>query len=204
MSFASFVDDIANALNRGIREVVDSEIIPKAVGKVTRLGLNVGKVGGKVGWKVGTSTINKGLAGANFIKDNYDDIAKGLKKVGNGVFDEATEWVHAAGGVAQKVDDWFLKPATLDKSLIGRSFNKRGLALVAVGATAVQGGKATAQYIQDRQGQNDGQLYRPTTQMSTPYMLSEQMAYSQHGRSFADNAGATGDLVFALNNMRHG
>jgi hypothetical protein len=40
--------------------------------------------------------------------------------------------------------------------------------------------------------------------MSTPYQLSEQMAYSSHGRSFADNAGATGDLVFALNNMRNG
>ena len=98
----------------------------------------------------------------------------------------------------------FLKKTPLDKSLIGRSFNKRGLALVAVGATAVQGGKATAQYVQDRQGSNDGQLYRPTTQMSTPYQLSQQMATSPQGRSFADNAGATGDLVFALNNMRHG
>ena len=204
MSFASFVDDISNAINKGIREVVDSEIIPKTVGKVTRAGVKVGKTAGGLGFKVGMGTINKTLDGANFIKDNYDDIAKGLKKVGGGVFDEATEWVHAAGGIAQKADDWFLKPTTLDKSLIGRSFNKKGLALVAVGATAVQGGKATAQYVSDRQGQNDGQIYRPTTQMATPYGLSEQMAYSQHGRSFADNAGATGDLVFALNNMRHG
>lgn len=204
MSFASFVDDIAESLNRGIRAVVDSEIIPKAVGKATRIGLNVGKPIANAGFKVGMGTINTGLGGANFIKDNYKAIGKGLKNAGLGVFDEGREWAHAAGTVADKFDRTFLKKTTLDKSLIGRSFNKKGLALVAVGATAVQGGKATAQYVQDRQGSNDGQLYRPTTQMSTPYQLSQQMATSPQGRSFADNAGATGDLVFALNNMRHG
>lgn len=204
MSFASFVDDISNALNKGIRAVADSEIIPKTVGKATRVGLNVGKTAGNVGFKVGTTAINKTLDGANFIKDNRKAIGRTLKGIGSGIMDEASDWANAAGGAAQKFDDWFLKPTTIDKSLIKRSFNKKGLALVAVGATAVQGGKATAQYVQDRQGQNDGQLYKPTTQMSTPYMLSEQMAYSSHGRSFADNAGATGDLVFALNNMRNG
>ena len=106
--------------------------------------------------------------------------------------------------VAKGVDKHLLKPLPLDKSLVMRGFNKRGVALVAAGSMMLQGARDTKQYIQDRQGSNDGRLYRPTPQMSTPYQLSEQMAYSSHGQSYADNAGATGDLVFALNNSRHG
>ena len=78
------------------------------------------------------------------------------------------------------------------------------MAAVGLIDTGMQGSRDVKQYIDSRQGQNDGQIYRPTPQISTPYQLSQQMAYSSHGRSFADNAGATGDLVFALNNMRNG
>ena len=204
MSFASFVDDIAEAINKGIRGVADSGVIPKAVGKVTRTGLDVGKAAGNVGFKVGTGAINKALDGANFLKDNKDAIIGGAKAIGKSVALEANEFAQAGIGVAGTVDKLFLKSATLDRSIIGRKFNAAGLTLIAAGATAMQGGKDVKQYLDSRQGQNDGQLYRPTTQISTPYQLSEQMAYGSHGRSFANNAGATGDLVFALNDMRHG
>ena len=78
------------------------------------------------------------------------------------------------------------------------------MALIAVGSTAMAGGREAKQYLDNRTGSNDGQLYSSTPRISTPYQLSQQMAYSSHGQSFADNAGATGDLVFALNNMRNG
>ena len=204
MSFASFVTKLGDAINDGIRSVADSGIIPKIVGKTTRAGLNVGKTAGNIAFKTGTFGINSGLKGANFIKDNYDEIIDGAKKLGSALGAEGKEWAHAGINAASLFDRTFLTEAPLSRSIFGRKFNKKGLALVAVGATAMQGGKDMKRYLDERTGANDGQLYRPTPTMSTPYQLSEQMAYSSHGRSFADNAGATGDLVFALNNMRHG
>ncbi len=204
MSFGSFINDLSDMINGGIRAFANSEILPKTVGKATRAGLEVGKTVGGFGFKVGTSGINAGLDAANYIKDNHEDIIKFGKKLGGAFGEEAKEWAHAGIGMAGKFNDTFLTDAPFDRSIFLRKFNKKGLALVAVGATAMQGGREVKQYVNNRQGTNDGQLYGTTPQMSTPYQLSEQMAYSAHGRSFADNAGATGDLVFALNNMRHG
>ena len=197
MSFRSFVETISDTINDGIRNIAKSGTIPKVVGKTTRVGLNTGKRVGKAGFIVGMFGLNTGLDAANFVKDNY-------KSIFNAVTDEAGTFTRAAGGALELFDRTFLKEAPLSKSLIGRSFNKKGLALMAGVALASGTTSATKDYIQSRQGYNDGQIYRPTPQMSTPYMLSQQMAYSQHGRSFADNAGATGDLVFALNDTRHG
>ena len=216
MSFASFVNKLSDTINDGIRAVANSGVIGDTVGKATRIGLNVGKAAGNVGFKVGAAGINTGLKGANFIKDNYEEIGKAFATVGKGAAQEANTIAQASAAMGERVvkgiDKHLLKPAPFTKSLIGRSFNKKGVALdwedicnqFYGGMMVMQGARDTKQYIEDRQGRNDGQLYRPTPQMSTPYMLSEQMAYSQHGRSFADNAGATGDLVFALNNMRNG
>ncbi len=208
MSFASFVTKLSDTINDGIRAAANSGVVGNAVGKATRVGLDVGKVVGNAGIKVGATAINAGLGGANFIKDNYKDIGRAFAAVGKGAAQEANTiaqaGIYAGERVVKGIDKHLLKPAPFTKSLIGRSLNKRGVALVAGGMMAMQGARDTKQYIEDRQGRNDGRLYRPTPQMSTPYMLSEQMAYSQHGQSFADNAGATGDLVFALSNMRHG
>lgn len=204
MSFASFVTKLSDNINDGIRAFANSGIPGKVVGTATAGGLKVGKAVGNVGFKVGMGAINKGLDGVNFVLDNQESIKKGLKYMGKDVLNEANVWTQAGFGMIEKFDNTFLKKAPLTKSLIGRSFNKRGLALATTGALVIGTGQGASQYLQDRQGSNDGQLYTPTARMSTPYQLSEQMAYSQHGRSFADNAGATGDLVFALNNMRNG
>ncbi len=197
MSFRSFVDAASDAINNTIRGVSNSGVIPKVVGKTTRVGLNTGKRVGKAGFTVGMFGLNTGLDAANFVKDNY-------KSIFNAVTDEAGTFTRAAGGAVELFDRTFLKEAPLSKSLIGRSFNKRGLALMAGVALASGSTTAVKDYVQSRQGYNDGQIYRPTARMDTPYQLSQQMAYSQHGRSYADNAGATGDLVFALNDTRHG
>lgn len=208
MSFASFVNRLSDTINDSIRAVANSGIIGDTVGKATRVGLNVGKAVGNVGFKVGATGINTGLKGANFIKDNYKEIGKTFANVGKGAAQEANTIAQAGVAMGERlvksIDRNLLKPAPLNKSLIGRSVNKRGLALIAGGAIVMQGTRDTKAYIDNRQGRNDGQLYRPTPQMSTPYQLSQQMAYSSHGQSYADNAGATGDLVFALNNSRHG
>ena len=204
MSFGSFVNKLADGINDTIRAINNSNVIPSAVGKTTRLGLNVGKAAGKLGFKVGTAGINTGLEAANFFVDNQEAIIEGAKAIGKSIGKEAGEYVNAGLGAIGKFDEWFLTPTDLGRSVIGRKFNKRGLALIAVGSTAMAGGRETKQYLDNRTGSNDGQLYSSTPRMSTPYQLSQQMAYSSHGQSFADNAGATGDLVFALNNMRNG
>lgn len=203
MSFASFVDDLAEGINAGIRAFTDSQILPKAVGKATRVGLNVGKPIANTGFKVGMGVINKGLDSANFIKDNREAIGKGLKAFGKSVVGEANEIAQAGAGVIELVDrSPFLKKVPLKESLIGRSVTKPGVALAFGVSLAMGTGEATKDYINDRQGQNDGRLYGTTPQLSTPYQLSEQMAYSSLGRSFVSNGGADGDLVRALYDMK--
>ena len=204
MSFASFVGKVGDTIGDGVKAFANSSI-PEKVGKVG--GKMIGKtakVAGNVGLAVGTRTVTAGAETIGFFQDNGKDILKGLKSFGLGAAKEANEWGQAGVGALGKFVDTFTTPTTLDRSVIGRKFNKKGMALVMAGSFAMAGGRETKNYIDARAGQNDGRLYGTTPQMSTPYMLSEQMAYSQHGRSFADNAGATGDLVFALNNMRNG
>lgn len=203
MSFASFVDDLAEGINAGIRAFTDSRILPNAVGKATRFGLNVGKPIANTGFKVGMGVINKGLDSANFIKDNREVIGKGLKTFGKSVVGEANEIAQAGAGVIELVDrSPFLKKVPLKESLIGRSATKSGVALAFGVSLAMGTGEATKDYIDDRQGQNDGRLYGTTPQLSTPYQLSKQMAYSPLGRSFVSNGGADGDLVKALYDMK--
>ena len=204
MSFGKFVNQLSDTINSGIRAIADSGIIGDAVGKATKVGSKIGSTAIDAGIKVGTTGIAKGADSLSFMIDNADDIKTGIKAFGKAVGTEAGEWANAGLGAIGKFSDTFTTSAPLDVSLIGRKFNKKGVALIAAGATVMKGGRDVKQYVDSRQGQNDGQLYSSTPRMSTPYMLSEQMAYSQHGRSFADNAGATGDLVFALNNMRNG
>ena len=91
--------------------------------------------------------------------------------------------------------------APLSTSLIGWKATKKGKLALAAGALAIGAGTATKDYTESRVGRNDGRLYRPTPTMTSPYELANQMAYSQGGQSFANNAGATGDLVFALDNL---
>ena len=203
MSFASFVDDLAEGINAGIRAFTDSRILPNAVGKATRFGLNVGKPIANTGFKVGMGVINKGLDSANFIKDNREAIGKGLKAFGKSVVGEVNEIAQAGAGVIELVDrSPFLKKVPFKESLIGRSATKPGVALAFGVSLAMGTGEATKDYIDNRQGQNDGRLYGTTPQLSTPYQLSEQMAYSSLGRSFVSNGGADSDLVRALHNMK--
>ena len=88
------------------------------------------------------------------------------------------------------------------ESLLKRQFTKPGVALVLGGGLAVGTAKASKDYLNSRTGQHDGQIHRVTPTISNPYDLSSQMAYSPIGQSFANNAGADGDLALALSKMR--
>lgn len=81
-----------------------------------------------------------------------------------------------------------------DKSLLGVKATWKGMALAVPGALALGSPKAVKTFMDQRKGTNNGYLYT-NTPMNT---------YGQAmGNSYANNAGATGDLVFALHNQRH-
>ena len=204
MSFASFVTKLGDALSDGVKTVAGSQKLRNAVKYTSRTGAKVGKAVLNTGFTAGVKGATKGLDAATYVMEHGDEIKEGAARIGKAFAREGSEWAHAGVGAIGKIVDTFTTPTTLDKSLIGRKINKKGLAAVALIATGMEGTKDMKQYIDSRQGQNDGRIYNSTPTMSTPYQLSQQMAYSSHGNSYADNAGATGDLVFALNNSRRG
>ena len=159
--------------------------------------------------KVGANTLEGTAKTVDHFRRNGDK----YKKVGKGLlgFTEDTAFEAARGvgimgqaglNVLSGIEKMGLvERAPLSTSLIGWKATRRGKLALAAGALAIGAGTATKDYTESRVGRNDGQLYRPTPTMTSPYELANQMAYSQGGQSFANNAGATGDLVFALDNL---
>lgn len=188
------------------------------IGKSPAFGL-LGKAGGHavIGGMKGAATVaNKGLeVGENIIKNvgkvSKQDIKNGTKKmVRNTLTDDSSykaitksgriqaslksntmdamrDELRNAGNVAAYVGSKTLKAN--DNALFGVSANKLGVGLALTGAAVSGVPEAGKQFVQGRQGTNADQM--PVT--STP----RTPAYAQNG-------GATGDLVFALNNLRNG
>ena len=139
-------------------------------------------------------------------KNTYKKIGKGLLDFAEDTAVEAGRGVGILGQAGLNVLSGIEKMglverAPLSTSLIGWKATRKGKLALAAGALVLGAGTATKDYTESRVGRNDGQLYRPTPTMTSPYELANQMAYSQGGQSFANNAGATGDLVFALDNL---
>ena len=211
MSIKSMSEGIYKFVRNSMDDIHDyaTKMAPKAYNKVIK---PVGKAAFDTTLKVGANTLE---GTANTVdhfrrnKDTYKRIGKGMvefgKDVATGTAREAGIWAQAGLNVlggAKKLG--LIEKTTLDKSMIGWRFTKRGKAAMTAGALLVGSAGATKDYTESRIGRNDGQLYRPTPTMSNAYDLSSQMAYSSIGQSYANNAGATGDLVFALNNLRNG
>lgn len=77
-----------------------------------------------------------------------------------------------------------------DTSLIGIKATGLGTAGLMAASTLSGVGDAGKKFNQDRQGYRDGQ--------------AQGHAPQQYTSAYQNNGGATGDLVFALNNLRHG
>ena len=211
MSIKSMSEGIYKFVRNSMDDIHDYTVkmAPKAYNKVVR---PIGKAAFDTTLKVGANTLE---GTANTVdhfrrnKDTYKRIGKGMLNTADdiamGVAREAGIWAQAGANVLGGLKKLGLvEKTTLDKSMIGWRFTKRGKAAMTAGALLIGSAGATKDYTESRIGRNDGQLYRPTPTMSNPYDLSSQMAYSSIGQSYANNAGATGDLVFALNNLRNG
>ena len=209
------IDDIGKAIGKIVEDGTASEIGSK-IGKVLGKGLEVG-IG--AGVNIGAKGVNAGLGTINTVMDQILDedsltrkVGKGLlwtgKKVGGGVAKETYKTVNAGVNGAKKAYDLSIKAGLLkrvgvDKSLVGHELTKRGKAAVTGVALIASAATASKDYLtHGREGRNDGQTYRLTPTMTNPYDVANQMASTQIGQSFANNAGADGDLVKAVHNMR--
>ena len=209
------IDDVGKAIGKMVEDGTASEIGSK-IGKVLGKGLEVG-VG--AGVNIGAKGVNAGLGTINTVMEQVLDedsltrkVGKGLlwtgKKVGGGVAKEAYKTANAGVNGAKKVYDLSIKAGLLkrvgvDKSLVGHELTKRGKAAVTGVALIASAATASKDYLtHGREGRNDGQTYRLTPTMTNPYDVANQMASTQIGQSFANNAGADGDLVKAVHNMR--
>lgn len=100
----------------------------------------------------------------------------------------AGKYASIGAGVAKHIDKYWLKEDKRPSNILGTKMNMLGK--TAVVGSALIGGTAEAfdQFNTNRMGQRDGMITRATPR--TP--------------SYANNAGATGDLVFAMNRNRRG
>lgn len=83
-----------------------------------------------------------------------------------------------------------------EENLIGMKFTNLGKGLLFVGALGVGTGEAVKDFTKERIGTNDGQSYNHAP-------LFNGQTFKTMGSSYSDNAGATGDLGFALYDQRH-
>ena len=202
--------------------------IGDTIGKVGTKAFDIGYSATKFG---ANKTIEGGAKAATYAIKHEDEIkaagqavinkAKGFnpKQIGQAAWDgipgktvrgvgrEAGTWGLAAVNGIEKTDKLLQKAhiwkkTDLDDSLIGRKFTGGGVALFAAGAMAINAGSGAKGALDRRQGRNDGRIHRITPSMTDPYNLASQMASTQIGQSFANNAGADGDLVRAVHNMR--
>lgn len=221
MSYAKFMEGVSTFARNAMDMFKNSGKAQDLAADIGNATFKVGEVAGNLGLKVA----NVGLAGAasvvDSIRQNSDEIADagksflgGLKNAGKsglatgkkialGIADEANRFGQAAAGGVEVLDKMgLIKKADFKDSLVGYKATGAGIAAMAGISLIAGSGPAVKTYMGERQGRHDGQITRVTPHMTNPYDIANQMAYSQSGQSFANNAGATGDLVFALNNMR--
>lgn len=211
--FGKAITKIGDDLSSGINKIVDGKYAGKALHSAyDNIVRPTGKAGFNIGLKVGASGLKATANVVDHVRnnaDNYKEAGKSIlrfgKKVGGDALKEGNELVHAGFGAFEMLERMRIIESTggdLGKSLIGYKFTPGGKALamgVALGSGLISSGK---DYLNNRQGRHDGQTHNITPSMTNPYQMSQQIAYSQTGHSYADNAGADGDLIRALSNMR--
>lgn len=144
---------------------------------------NVGKIGIKAGVHVGEE-----------LKFQTDALSF-MKKSLTGEAPITTELF----GYSSPITKAFKKTGLLkntDDNLIGMKFSTLGKGLLLVGALGVGAADATQDFTRSRIGSNDGQSYN-----NAP--LINGQTFKAMGNSYSDNAGATGDLVFAMHDQRN-
>lgn len=169
---------------------------PPTVGidKLRKLGAGVGKFGGGVAGQVGEAANNiafsakaLGKAASGVELTGYNNarngIRKGINKVLGTNLDTTKFDGHRFGALIKDSDQ---------SILTGKRITGAGT-LVLMGGAGIMGAKeAVVNEYHNRQGQMTGVYSNAPTQ-----------GFDQMGASYADNAGATGDLALSLHRQRH-
>lgn len=194
--------------------------IGKGLGKeAIHLGKNSpGFVGSNFATAIGTAAAGAAVGGLmtdeQAGENSRDRIGKGaiggslmgLSSMGAGAMGfAATGGLAAAGSALSNIYGIGAKSISLPKNMdsmklgdmTGAKFTGFGKAMLGLGAVAQGVRGADEAFIKSRTGRSDGRV-RSATPMIPNY--SQQTS----GGSYSNNGGATGDLVFALNNLRHG
>lgn len=157
-----------------------------AVGTVAAMNpLKTGKMLGKVGLGVAEGVGGLAIGATEAVGGAAIGTAKAATSVGVPVATYAAGKYSSIGaGVLNKT----IKPTRNPNNVLGHKLTGFGAGLV-FGSAVVSGAtEAFNDFNRNRMGQSDGQITRATPR--TP--------------SYANNAGATGDLVFAMNKNRRG
>ena len=199
-----FVDDITPTAEK---------VAKKAAGGATKI---VGK-GAVGGFNVGKKALAKGTgAVANFLeKDGVGKLASNTGKFAANLATEAETTVHGVNNLLGKATRGYEAKGLnnfLNKTLKTNQFDGRRYgALIANSDTNIFGFKATKLGV--------GALMVGGAVMGTKDAMQERIAqqrgaaagsgtnapinnYAYQGHSYADNAGATGDLVLSMHNQR--
>lgn len=218
MGFLNRLSKFGKELSKGTQKALTKAsqdgggIIGKTLGKALNVGINIGLAGVNFLAKDSTrQAIKTGVKGA------YNTSKKIGKSGLNGLAEEAKVGIRSVNllkgqlvgdapittslfGPDHKITKIAKKLAPFERSedsLFLGAKAKKGTALLFVAGSVVAGTpKAGREFINMHKGQHDGQLYK-NAPINT-YSQGPTM-----GNSYARNAGATGDLVFALHNQRH-
>jgi hypothetical protein len=208
MAIGKAIENIGDLLSNTVRRVTDGDFAKNATSafydKVVR---KVGKAAGNATLKAGAGTTKAAAETVDHFrrnKENYKNVGKAFAKFGGDTVKEANTVFQAGVGAMEMLKKVGILETTdnLGQSLIGIKFTKGAKLGMLPLAAAVGTMQGTRDHLTNRQGRNDGQTYSVTPSTSNPYELSQQLAYSQAGRSFSHNAGADGDLIRAISGMR--
>lgn len=196
------------------------------VGKIGAKGFNLGKKIGKKSIDIladETDDIVNGTARKSFnkLKGNLKNAGKktirGTGKIASGLGEEAEFLFNSTAYLGKAVtgqapftsakfgknspitkfaSHFSLLKAT-DDNLIGYKMSGLGTTVALTGALVLGGKEGIQEFNQNRVGYNDGSLYS-----HSPRMMINGQSFQSMGNSYANNAGATGDLGFALHNQR--
>ena len=204
------------------------KMIPNAIEefgeKVVQPGMAaMGKAAGKIAAKPIKGTYNLAKNQYNKLKDiDTEELGKTIKKKGkeigaSGAYGAMNEFeligdsmnlikhqmlgdapiTKAMFGADNKLSKILSKTATIqrtDKNMLGYKFTGLGAAALVPASLVAGTPDAYKEFTDMYRGQSDGQLYTNAPINTYGKAL---------GNSYANNAGATGDLVFALHNQRH-
>ena len=166
-----------------------TDAITEGVGKVTRGVLTnedtYTRVASKKFRNVGLDVSNRPL-----ILDELNSRVKSVGDKGAAIFDaisKDTRKIPFANG--KEMPNWSQLIKRSDDSALGWRVNKRGMLVASAGAMVAGAPSAGKQFVDNRRGTNYDQ---------------QVTSVAPRVPAYAQNGGATGDLVFALNNLRHG